>query len=72
MFRELDTAVGGLSLPRGCDALSGNALITALAKVMHERAGSIRAIFLEALDPAHLPSVGLHALQELLRATSIT
>jgi hypothetical protein len=67
VFREIDVAVGGLALPRGWDALTGAALVTALAKVMHDRTGSVHAIYVEALDSGCLPPVGLQALGEVLR-----
>lgn len=67
VFREIDAAVGGLTLPRGWDAMTGSALVTALARVMHDRTGSVHAIYVEALDPRFLPPVGLQALGEVLR-----
>jgi hypothetical protein len=65
VFRELDLALEGLSLPVGWDALTGAALIRTLAKLMHDRTGSIHAIYVEALDSAQLPPVALRALLEL-------
>jgi hypothetical protein len=67
VFQEIDLAVGGLTLPTGWERLAGAALVTALARVMHDRTGSVHAIYVEALDPTLLPPVGLHALEEVLR-----
>ena len=67
VFQEIDLAVGGLTLPTGWDQLAGAALVTTLARVMHDRTGSVHAIYVDALDPTRLPPVGLHALEEVLR-----
>jgi hypothetical protein len=67
VFRELDTAVGGLTLRVGWDARTGGDLHRYLANLMHKRTGSIHEIYIDALDDAHLPKTALRALTEALR-----
>jgi hypothetical protein len=67
VFRELDTAVGGLTLLAGWDTRRGNGLRGYLANVMHNRTGSIHEIYVDALDDAYLPPTALRALEECLR-----
>lgn len=67
IFEEIDTAVGGLGLPPGWATKTGNDLVAGLAKVMHDRTGSIHAIFVEALDATALSPLGLRALSEVYR-----
>lgn len=65
VFTELGAALGGLTLLPGWERRVGADLSGYLANVMHNRSGAIHEIFVEALDPAHLPPVGMRALEEI-------
>lgn len=66
VFKEIDAAVGGLGLAPHWDAKTGLDLSGYLANLMHKRTGAIHEIFVEALDDAHLPPLGVRAIQEIL------
>lgn len=62
---ELDEVMGGLDMPRGWDAMTGEQLVTTLAKFLHKKSGALHSALVEILDPTELSPEAVATLKRL-------